>query len=497
MKVGVNWKSGTDLTSLQKVKKEKVDIEVDQDFNYRFDNKGLLSERGLFRKAPEENIASVKVTAEHGFLYMSSKEFFFYSDKKTVLVDPIHTDTVPEYIMVSLGSNSGIPEEFYTIYSFSGIPTFLTPMVLTKLSAKDIEAGIVVRDTLHLEEVNRKLITKLEEKVSGVEEPVVEIYETETIKKLNSTRNNIVNPSNYIYNPFDGNVYVKGIHDKMLIEFESSLHKRVELGKKFSPSRTGKDKGMLVLTTAENATRASDVSSILRKTLDRYGSVLYVKQNKEDTVILVPKTKYHIADGTFVEYTTVENNFGYALIHTDLTETDIYVSSVLVGRTDNNGNCVVPIVGYIENGYHNNYIVEGPRKVNINMTEIGLVEGTLCVEIYDATTMAKIWTEDFYVNKQRDRVSVANGETKSKYISPGAMSVVVNDIVNIGKAELWKLRDTFNQTSTPIPIELVEVTPGENGVTLYFEPQEEATLLVYETLPFRVAPVYGGGFYGI
>lgn len=497
MKISSTWRSGSDLTALENLKKEPLDVDLDKDFKYRFDNIGLLSLRGIKGQASNDNIAAVKITADHGYVYVASKEFFFYSDKKSILVDPIaKSDSVPEYVRVALGYVSGVQDQVYTTFTLSGVPTFLTPIVATRLTTKDYESPLVVKNTLSLDDVDRSVVTKLQYRLTGIEEPVVEVFEVDSIKELNDTKNEILDPSDYIYNPFDGLVYVKGDENKLLFEYEKTFDKRVSLGKKFSPARTGKDRGVLALSTGVAKGRGDNVSTVSRRLLDIQGSTIYINQDISDSVRILPQTRYQDAAGNYVAYETLDNNLEYAFIQTSLPDTELFVSSVRVGKTATNGTAYVPILGYLENGTHQSFVRKGSSIVSLYPSPSGIIAGKLRVVIYALESETVIATEDFLINKQKQRVSIASSERVSKYIPKGDTSVVLSELINIDNIILLKLRESYDPFATGIAVKDATLK-GDSSIELMFEAQPEASLIFYDTLPFRVIDKAGGGNYGI
>lgn len=496
MKVGANWRSGVDLTALGQLSKEVIDIDINRDFKYRFDNEGLLAIRGIPGKATTENISAVKLTADHGFLYVASKELFFYSDKKSVLLDPVTTKEVPEYIRVALGYSSGVQEDVYTTYTFSGVPTFLTPLVIDRLTAKDMERPLIIKNTQKLDDIDKNTITKLENRLTGLEEPIVEIFEVDSIKTINSTSNDIIDPSLYIYNPFDGVIYSKGEYGPVSVEFESSFDKRVELGKKFSPSRTGKEKGMLSLSPNLVKTRGSQVSTVSRRVLERQGSIIYVSQEPQDSIRIVVETRFQDENGNYFEYETLENNLEYAAIQAAVWNKDIYMNSVRIGRFNSSGYAIVPIVGYAEDSIHSSFIITGSEKININLTDSGIVNGILRVKIYDLESETLISTEDFTVNKQLKKVLVASPELTTKYIPTGDTYTNITNVANVDKIYLLKLRDSYNINASHILPSSITID-GSHSVRVDFQSQAEGCLLFYDTISFRIVPATGGGTYGV
>lgn len=496
MKVGANWRSGVDLTALGKLSKEAIDIDINRDFKYRFDNEGLLAVRGIPGKATTENISAVKITADHGFIYVASKELFFYSDKKSVLLDPTITKEVPEYIRVALGYSSGVQEDTYTTYTFSGVPTFLTPLVIDRLTAKDMETPLVIKNTQKLDDIDKNTITKLENRLTGLEEPIVEIFEVDSVKTINSTKNDIIDPSLYVYNPFDGVIYSKGEYGPVSVEFESSFDKRVELGKKFSPSRTGKEKGMLSLSTNLVKTRGSQVSTVSRRVLERQGSTIYINQGVKDSVRILVETRYQDEDGNYFEYETLENNLEYAAIQAAVWNKDIYMNSVRIGRFNSSGYAIVPIVGYAEDSIHSSFVVTGSEKVNISLTNSGIINGVLRVKIYDLESETIIAIEDFIINKQLQKVLVAKPELTTKYIPVGDDFCILTKVVNLDSMYILKLRDSYNVNSSRILPTGISLD-GPYSIRVDFQSQSEASLIFHDTIPFRIVPASGGGTYGV
>jgi hypothetical protein len=496
MKVGANWRSGVDLSALGKLSKEAIDIDINRDFKYRFDNEGLLAVRGVPGKATTENISAIKLSAEHGFLYVASKELFFYSDKKSILLDPVITKEVPEYIKVALGYSSGIQEDTYTTYTFSGIPTFLTPLVIDRLTAKNMETPLIIKNTQKLDDIDKNTITKLENRLTGLEEPIVEVFEVDSIKTINGTTNDIIDPSLYIYNPFDGVIYSKGEYGTISVEFESSFDKRVELGKKFSPSRTGKEKGMLSLSPNLVKTRGSQVSTVSRRVLERQGSTIYINQESQDSVRILVETRYQDEDGNYFEYETLENNLEYAAIQAAVWNKDIYINSVRIGRFNSSGYAIVPIVGYAEDSIHSSFIVTGSEKINVNLTNSGIINGTLRVKIYDIESETIIATEDFTINKQLQKVLVANPELTTKYVPTGDEYCILTKVVNLDRIYLLKLRDSYNINASQILPNKISLD-GAYSIRIDFQSQAEAVLAFHEVIPFRIVPATGGGTYGV
>lgn len=497
MKIGSGWRSGLDLTALDNLKKESLEIDLDKDFRYKFNNTGFLSLQNVKGQAQNENISTVRITADHGFVYVASKEFFFYSDKTSILLDPIdQTEIVPEYIRVALGYDSGIPDQVYSKYSFSGIPTFLTPMVVSRLTTKDYETPLVVKNTLNLEDVDRNTVTKLANKLTGIEEPIVEIFEVDSMRDLNGTQNEIINPTKYIYNPFDGLIYIKGEEERILVEFESTTNKRVNLGKKFSPSRTGKDRGILALSANVAKTRGSNVSTVSRRLLDIQGSTIYINQDPGDSVRVVPETRYQLENGDYLEYETLENNSEYAVIQTPNPNVEIFLSSVRVGKTNNAGTAIVPILAYLETVMHMPFLRTGSTVISVYPAPSGIVAGKLRVKIYAIESETLIATEDFLINKQKQRVSVASSERVSQYIPKLTTSAIISQAINIDDITLFKLRETYDPLIAGLPVVDARLS-GDSSVELMFEAQPEGSLIFYDSLPFRVIDKLGGGNYGI
>lgn len=499
MKIGANWRSGVDTNTLLNIDKTPIDVDIDKDFRYKFDNEGLLAVRGVKGKATNENISAVEISADHGFLYVASKEFFFYSDKQSILLNPASvSDAIPEYIKVALGDyQSGITNQVYSQYVLSGVPTFLTPMVVNRVTTSDYESPLIIKNTLSLDDVDRNTVTKLSKRLTGIEEPIVEIFEVDSIKTINSTENAIINPGTYVYNPFDGLIYAKGTPETILVEYEATFDKRVVLGKKFSPSRTGKEKGVLSLSSAIAKGRGDNVSTVSRRLLDIQGSTIYINQDAGDSVRLVFETRYQKEDESYVEYETLENNLEYAVIQTPYANTELFVSTVRVGKTDSAGTAIVPILGYGESGTHKSIIRSGSVAVNIYPAPSGLVAGKLRVKIYALESETIIATEDFLINKQKQNVSVASYQRISSYVPKNETSYILSETINLDNITILKLRDTYNPFAVSRVVNNIQLE-GDTSVKLMFDPDSiEASLIFYDTLPFRVIDSSGGGNYGI
>jgi hypothetical protein len=347
-----------------------------------------------------------------------------------------------------------------------------------------------------LDDINKNTITKLENKLTGIEEPIVEIYEVDTVRKINDTKHDILNPSLYIYSPFDGLIYAKGEYEKILVEFEATFDKRIELGRKFSPSRTGKEKGMLSLSPNLVKTRGSQVSTVSRRVLERQGSIIYINQEPKDSIRVVVETRYQDSEGNYIDYETLENNLEYASIQSSLSNKDIYLNSVKIGRLNSSGHAIVPILGYARHSIHSSFIVTGSEKIPISITNSGIVSGILRVKIYDIESETILATEDFIVNKQLQKILVANPENRSIYIAPNINSVVLQNVVNLDNLRIMKLRDSYASNVTPISISSVELF-GDYNIIVKFTIQSEAVLVFCDTIPFRIVSASGGGTYGI
>jgi hypothetical protein len=498
--VGANWKSGTDITALDNIKSRKADVKVDTEFKFRFNNRGMLSTQEIKGVADESQISSIEILADHGFVYVASKEFFCYSKKESVIFDGEITQDVPEYVKVSLGSfyRSGISEEVYSVFRTSGIPTFMTPMVITRFVTSDYEKPVIVKDTKDLDSIDRTDVLTMEKRFTGIEEPIVEIYEVDTIKELHNNSNNIISPSEYIYNPFDGKVYVRGVVHRALLEYEVSTTKEFLLGSKFAPSRTGLQKGILALVPDIVVKQKQGLSSINRRLLDRKGSNIFINQPESSSILIIPKTVYTNKEKVELNYITLQNNFEYAFCRfPDNPNTEIYLSSVRVGKTDSQGDVLLPILGYLEDGIHTSMVVKGPKKVNVNASPSGIVSGILKVFMYSSVSGELVSVEDFVINKQKINVAIGEFQRITKYIPIGITSFDLKEIINIDNLRVSKLRDSYN-FGDPVAISSLSLSKYDNfGINVEVPPQPEALVVQYDTLPFRAIDPEGGGNYGI
>lgn len=501
MIVGSNWKSGLDLNALDNIKSRKADVKVDLEFKYRFNNRGMLSSQEIKGVADESQISSIEVVADHGFIYVASKEFFCYADKEIVIFDSVITDDVPEYVKVSLGSyyESGITGEVYSVLNISGIPTFMTPMVITRFVTSDYEKPIIVKEVRDLDSVDRNDILAMEKRYTGVEEPVVEIYETDTIKELHQSSNNIISPSKYIYNPFDGKVYIKGVVERAALEYEVAINKEFLLGAKFAPSRTGLEKGILALVPDKVEEAKQGISSINRRLLDRKGSNIFINQSPTSSVSIVPKTIYTDSNSVELEYTTLQNNLEYAFCRFySNPNTDIYIGSVLVGRSDSQGNVMLPILGFLESGSHSPVVMTGPGRLDIEATRSGIVSGIMRIYIYSIPSGELLSTEEFVINKQKINVAIANSERNIKYIGKSISSFDLEQVINIHKIKIVLSRATYHLPATDILINSIALSEFNSyAISVSIPEQEEAVVVEYDSLPFRVINSQGGGNYGI
>lgn len=501
MIVGSNWKSGLDLNALDNIKSRKADVKVDLEFKYRFNNKGMLSSQEIKGVADESQISSIEIVADHGFIYVASKEFFCYAHKEIVIFDSVITSDVPEYVRVSLGSyyESGVPGEVYSILTTSGIPTFMTPMVITRFVTSDYEKPIVVKEVKNLESIDRNDILTMEKRYTSIEEPVVEIYETDTIKELHQNSNNIISPSKYIYNPFDGKVYIKGIVERAALEYEVAINKEFLLGSKFAPSRTGLEKGILALVPDKVEAAKQGISSINRRLLDRKGSNIFINQSDSSSVSIVPKTVYTDSNSVELEYTTLQNNLEYAFCRFySNPNTDIYIGSVKVGRTDSQGNVILPILGFLEEGTHSSIVMTGPGRLDIEATKSGIVSGIMRIYIYSIPSGELLSTEEFLINKQKINVAIADFERTIKYIPKDTTSFDIEQIINIHTLKLVLSRATYHLPATELTINSIALSEfNPYAISVSIDNQEEAVVAEYDTLPFRVINSEGGGNYGI
>ena len=204
MIVGSEWNSGAENKALGHPKAVSNSPEYDTDFKYKFNKNGLLEAQGI-KPNNEIELESVSLVVDHGYSYVASKEMFLYAEKVVDVLNPEHVDIIPPHIKVALfGTEDAVPlgvgsglTSGYAKFRLTGIPALMTPMVVTELKDEGILFPKTITVQKGLNEIDRRTLTYLKNRVTGLEEPIADIYEVDTIRKLNDTKSTPIDPRNY------------------------------------------------------------------------------------------------------------------------------------------------------------------------------------------------------------------------------------------------------------------------------------------------------------
>lgn len=498
--IGKNWISGSDETSLRNVEKVSEFEGGDPLHKFKFNEGGFLTEQGITREA-DSPVTDVSVIADHGYIYVASKEMFLYGDKVVEITDPEYETAAPEYIEVALADelfigtdNSGIPSGIpYSVFDM-GTPKLMSPMIVYEYPTPGPKT--IIRNEKLLNEIDRSEITIPDGKVTGFEEPIAEIYESPKVRELNRSKNDIINPDNYIYDLISGKLWVRGTVGRVAVEYENSPIPRVKLGRDFSASRVGRDSGLLVLTTSKED--KSEIKSS-RANITTRGSSVFIKQPDEATVEVELSTVYSNSDGEDFTYRTIENNGKYALISIEDVEEgeEIYIENVLVGTASSDGTAIVPVLGKASEDLHGKTSVSGQGELRVFSIENSPYKGRIKITITDPENGDLIASEIFEAESFIPNVSVGSAERRTIFIAPGTEYVEIESIVRTGEIFIQDIHETYRKNVEKALVEDIEISSVSDSVRINFESVTTGSYLDYYTYNKVIVEEEGSGFYGL
>jgi len=497
--VGKKWLSGSDSTSLGKVEGYQEPIIQDLNHTVRFNKEGFLVDQGI-GPTVESATQDISYIVEHGYVYVASKEMFLYADKLSEITDPtiLLGAEVPSYIRTvfndlevpGTGVPSGLP---YSVFNM-GIPKLMTPLIVYEYPVAG--PSTVIRTEKLLNEIDREDLTIPEGKNTGIEEPIAEIYEVETINKLNESEHEIINPDDYIYDPTTSNLFIQGIRGRILVQYEDSDEPRVKLGKDFSASRIGKDSGLLILST-----KAKDVAEAkaTRADIISQGTTLYIKQGESDSVILDISTLYKDSTGNVLDYETMENNSRYAYISlSQEEEIDIYIEHLYIGRSNESGIAIVPIIAWAGDSSHGQVIIEGRKNITLYSSPGNMYTGKVRIKLIDPSSGLTVREEDYSLLANIPNVSVGSAEERVLFVAPGTDEIELPDGVLFHLTEMQGLHQVYRREEEPITVEDFRLSfTGDENVIAVMDPPDTGNYIRYYTYPRAVVAPEGGGTYGI
>lgn len=502
MIVGKNWKSGSDETSMGNFKAITEKIQLDTRQKFRFNTKGLLRDQGITAE-DVSSVPDISFIVEHGYVYLASKEFFVYGSKNVEIIDPTYVNDLPDYLEIALGGPydipSGIPGSgVFSVYDLKGVPKLMSPLIVDGYPHAGPPPTVVTKRTLN--EVDRGELTILKDRNTGLEEPLSETYETDTIRDVNHSEHDIIRPDDYIYDPLTGKVYIKGSYNKMAFEYENSDTGDVKLGTNFSASRVGRDSGLLVLSSSEE--REDKVRSS-RGDLSARGSNIFIKQFPSDKVEIEVGTLYRDIDGNRLYYTTVDNNARYAIISLDgdpAEGTEIYIGEQLIGATNEDGMALVPIIGTGDNELHGIMTIEGSYKLHLESYSTNPYTGELFVIVRNPVNDEILQEEILQVPSRLRDVSVGGAIKRVKFVGPGDTTLKIEDIVRLQDVYIQELHQSWLSEKDPVKLDPLSFgldMEGNGVVAMIDDPLTTGGYLTYFVYDVSEAQLEGGQYYGV
>ena len=517
--VGKNWIAGSDETSLSKVEVRRDGLTFDVEYIYRFDEGGFFDDQS--KPSPLKAIREKNsIAAEHGYMYIASKELFLYSEKTTDILRPQYPTIIPARVKVALdpynevsppetissgipsGVPSGIPSGIgYTLYSLTDIPKHMTPIVVTEIGEGDenIEVPTTIRSEESLNDSREIELTVPTGRFAGFEESISEPYEVSTIKNLNNTDNNIINPELYIYDPFTNSVYVRGTYGNAALEYETSQDKQAKLDSNFTISKIGKLSGLLSIIDETERPGIKQVSSTRKRNINLRGTQLFINEEENVTLLVEVKTIYEDETGAEIEYQTIENNYQYAIITSDNhINDDIYIEGIRVGTFDSNGRAIVPILAYANNGIHSGFNVNGKARIDFHIAPILPISGRLRVLVIEPDTGETLDENIMIVQRSEPNVGVGKPVETIKYLDPNITSTSFSRAILITPITINPLHNSHRKESIPVEVTDIYLCHKTNvNLNVSFEPIPTASYLRFETIQFQIIPPEGGIPYGV
>lgn len=491
MIIGKNWFSGSDESSLSHFTAVKEEGTSAADFRFRINNSGFLDDQGIVPKV-EVSLPSIAFSAEHGYFYIASKEMFLFSNKQTEIQDPTYTTDVPNYVQIALGSRPDLEGSgVYTVFEMSGIPHFMTPLVLNPFLRE--HTSVIVKYTKLLNEVDRSELDFLTGKITALDEPIAEIFETDRIRQLNGSKHSVIDPSRYVYDNITGKIYVKGSVPSIAIEYEDSNTRQTTFGRDFAVSLVGKQKGLFSLALGQNPINPLRTH---RKDISVDGTDIYIGQTKESKVLVTVGSIYRLKNGTKVVYNTIDNNRAFALISTDLIEEELYLSGIRVGITDLYGFAYVPIVGYGNFNLHGTLEMKGNSRLTIKPRNLLPINGEIAISVQSAETLAEIQNIELVVLPTIAEIGVAALEKQIHYVEPGAAITELSNVFDFADIAFVALHATHNKKRAQGGIISFGIAEDES-IHVLLDAVAVAGFIEYTAVARSLIQTDGTGIYGI
>jgi len=500
--IGRNWKSGVEHGSFILPKAVVVHEKADYDYAKKFRKEGFLSD--IETKVEVDNISKeIILQNKHGYAYVGSKEFFIYSQKAIFIGRTFGCDSVPEEVKIALGeddiSSSPYSNSLHTTIEtikLDSIPTFLTPMNIYKLDGFHLQASSLynkfdnnlLSDVLYNE--GSSGYTIIEENSTN------EIYEVESIYKLNESIHSLISPTQFIYNPNDGLLYIIGYSGPVIVTYETSIIDKVKASSNFTPSFIGRSKGIVSIISENKISSVDKNYSARRKNVSKNGTTLFIRQVNHETIIVDPKSIYEDKDGNEIDYKTLVNNRTHVTIDTSDSKYlgPVYISGNKVGYI-NNYSTIVPIVGYIGDYTHNTFQVSKNASYKIKVPDSRLYNGKFRVKFWNAETGDIIGNEVFIILHSRTDTVLYSGDRKIVYVPKDIVNVNIVDICNIENIDAYSLRSTMLNVRDRI--DFTVSIAREDGINITLERNETGSIIEYYTLQHRAISVRSKDYYGI
>lgn len=506
MRIGKNWISGADTRSLANPQAVSNSPEYDTDFKYKFNRNGLLESQGL-KPTNKVELESVSLVVDHGYFYVASKEMFIYGDKMVDIINPEHVHEVPIHIYIALyGSATGTPlgvasgmSSGYAKFRLTGIPTLMTPMVVSELKDEGIVYPKTIEVTKRLNEVDRRTLTFLKNRVTALDEPIADIFEVDSIRKLNDTKSDPIDPRMYAYDHFSNTLYVAAPIGPSAIEYETSCDGRVDLGKNFSPLQTGKYSGTVVLSPGSELNTGTVVTARRASILSAKGSRFFINLPEGVSAYLSVQTIYTDKSGKEIPYVALENNDVYCVALMEAASEPVYIGSLLVGQTDEEGLAILPIAGLTSEGLHGEMLLTEKRAVNIVPSPILLTAATIRIKAEEANVRT-ILGEIIVPMKSPSDATVATYSPRVAYgVAARKRTITISGGYRWFDAQLQELLATSvsGSESENQYYSLALDYTDRTAVKVTFTSSQKPRVFLVDTMSAKVMQEQGGDFYGL
>lgn len=319
IRVGRYWSSGADDELLTDIRfKRLVPASVVQDGFF-------VGESGVINVDPSQSSdiqEAIEARGKHGYVWIGSREYFIYSNKKFELATPVPNVIPPSWIeRVLIRETQNVPIRGYRL---SDIPRFDTPIIVSAVPEEFV--------------LDENLI--LSGRFNRLRDRIAETFETPALSTTNLSAYQTLSPDRYIYEPTTEILWIAGNPEKVLVEYEAATTKRFTFSRSFTPLRLGMDKGLLSLVFKKRTKHYNKVvtnQNIYRKSPFRI-KVSYLDTGNYE---LIAKPVFTDASGNTLIYTIVDSNENYMVINT-IADSLIYSRDIPVGKTDSNGVAIVP-----------------------------------------------------------------------------------------------------------------------------------------------------------